>query len=94
MTVRHVLLACPEWQDIRRDYALIRKDIKWALTTREGTSKAIRFVLQTGLLEQFRLHACESHETQRQPTREREDWESTETEGEEDVGRERRGGGF
>jgi hypothetical protein len=65
MTVRHVLLACPEWQDTRRDNALIRKDIKWALTTREGTSKAIRFMLQTGLLEQFRLYACESHETRR-----------------------------
>jgi hypothetical protein len=65
MTVRHVLLACPEWQDTRRDHALIRKDIKWALTTREGTSKAIRFMLQTGLLEQFRLYACESHETRR-----------------------------
>jgi hypothetical protein len=45
MTVRHVLLACPEWQDIRRDYALIRKDIKWALITREGIIKVIRFVL-------------------------------------------------
>jgi hypothetical protein len=65
MTVRHVLLACPKWQDTRQDYALIRKDIKWALTTREGTSKAIGFVLQTGLLEQFRLYACQSHETRR-----------------------------
>jgi hypothetical protein len=65
MTVRHVLLVCPEWQDTRRDYVLIRKDIKWALTTREGTSKAIRFVLQTGLLEQFRLYARKSHETRR-----------------------------
>jgi hypothetical protein len=65
MTVRHVLLVCPEWQDTRQEHGLVRKDVKWALTTREGTSKAIRFVLQTGLLEQFRLYACESHETRR-----------------------------
>jgi hypothetical protein len=65
ITVRHVLLVCPEWQDIKRDYVLIRKDIKWALITREGTSKAIRFVLQTGLLEQFRLYVRESHKTRR-----------------------------
>ena len=57
MTVRHVLLICPDWQDIRQDVGLLRKHIQWALTTREGASKAVKFILQTGLLEQFKLYA-------------------------------------
>ena len=39
------------------------------LWTREGSSKAIRLVLQTGLLDQFKLYACESHETRARPAR-------------------------
>jgi hypothetical protein len=45
---------------------------------KKGTLKAIRFVLQTGLLEQFRLYALESHETRPRPTREFEDREDME----------------
>jgi hypothetical protein len=33
MPVRHVLLVCLDWQDVRRDVGLLRKDIRWALTT-------------------------------------------------------------
>ena len=45
MTVRHVLLIYLDWQDIRQDVRLLRKHIQWALTTREGASKAVKFIL-------------------------------------------------
>jgi hypothetical protein len=60
MTVRHVLLICPTWQDIRQSIGLLRKNLRWALTTREGASKAIKFILRTGLLEQFKLYVDET----------------------------------
>src|SRR5271155_1772192 len=34
MTVKHVLLVCPRWQDIRQEIGLERRDIRWVLTTR------------------------------------------------------------
>jgi hypothetical protein len=55
--------------------------------------KTIRFVLQTGLFEQFRLYAGESHETRRQPPRGSEGGEGMEREDEEDVNREGEGEG-
>jgi hypothetical protein len=57
MTVKHVLLICPRWQHIRQEIGLERRDIRWALTTREGASLVIKLVLKTGLLEQFQLYA-------------------------------------
>ena len=60
MTVKHVLLVCASWRDIRQEIGLVRQDIRWALTTRKGASLAIQLILRTGLLEQFRLYAGET----------------------------------
>jgi hypothetical protein len=61
MTVLHILLVCPNWQDIRQEIGFIRRDIRWALTTKEGASLAIKFILRTGLLEQFHHYASETY---------------------------------
>ena len=61
MTVKHVLLICPKWQDTRQEFGLLRRDIRWALTTREGATSTIKFIIETGLLEQFQLYASETH---------------------------------
>ena len=92
MTVRHVLLVCPNWQDIRQDIGLLQRDIRWALTTREGASKVIRFVLQTGLLEQFKLHACKSQEIRAVPVRGEEEIEGVRREEGEEEEEEGEGG--
>ena len=94
MTVQHVLLVCPSWRDIRQEIGLVRQDIRWALTTREGASLAIQFILRTGLLEQFRLHAGETQGLRIQTADEVENEgdeveEDMEEEVEEEEGRER-----
>jgi hypothetical protein len=73
MTVLHVLLVCPNWQDIRREIGLTRRDISWTLTTREGASLAIKLILQTGLLEQFQHYASETYGMRIQPAQEEEE---------------------
>jgi hypothetical protein len=59
--VLHVLLICPNWQDIRQEIGFTKHDIRWALTTKEGASLIIKFILRTGLLEQFHHYASETY---------------------------------
>jgi hypothetical protein len=61
MTMLHVLLVCPNWQDIRQEIGFTKRDIRWALTTKEGASLTIKFILRTGLLEQFHHYASETY---------------------------------
>jgi hypothetical protein len=82
--VLHVLLICPNWQDIRQEIGLMRRDIRWALTTGEGTSLAIKLILRTGLLEQFQHYASETYGMRIQPAQETEEEEREEEEEEEE----------
>jgi hypothetical protein len=62
MTVRHVLLRCPTWRVIReKELVDFRGDIKRILNTSLGATAAIRLILRTKLLDQFKAIACESH---------------------------------
>jgi hypothetical protein len=62
MNVRHVLLRCPKWWEIREEeLANFRGDIKRILNTSSGATAAIRLVLRTGLLDQFKATACDIH---------------------------------
>ena len=56
MTVRHVLLVCPTWRDLQRRLReeTNNTDIRKLLGTRKGTTSALRIIIDTGLLEQFR----------------------------------------
>ena len=61
MTVLHVLLLCSRWNETRTNVGLLGStDLKAVLTSRKGATAATRFVIQTGLLEQFRLYAGET----------------------------------
>jgi predicted MarR family transcription regulator len=55
MSVRHVLLSCPQW-DREREKELedITRDLKEVLGTKHGATAAIKLILKTGLLEQFK----------------------------------------
>ena len=75
MTVRHVLLRCPIWRAIQEEeLADFRGDIKRILNTSQGATAAIRLVLRTKLLDQFKtITACEPHaESRRSAGEERE----------------------
>jgi hypothetical protein len=62
VTVRHVLLRCPTWRAIREEeLANFRGDIRRILNTSPGATAAIRLILRTKLLDQFKTIACESH---------------------------------
>jgi hypothetical protein len=62
MSVRYILLRCPIWRVIREEeLADFRGDIKRILNTSPGVTAAIRLVLRTKLLDQFKITACESH---------------------------------
>jgi hypothetical protein len=76
MTVRHVLLTCPIWTDIRRQelMTLNTTDIRKILGTVQGATAAIPFTLHTKLLEQFKATPYDSHTTrQRSPSIEHSD---------------------
>jgi hypothetical protein len=55
MSVRHVLLFCPQWEREReKELGDMARDLKEVLETKHGTTAAIRLILKTGLLEQFK----------------------------------------
>ena len=83
MTVRHILLLCPRWRQERRDLGIEGKDTRYLLTTREGATTTIEFLLRTNLLKQF-AHIGETHEIRT----EIEDGEHERTIGEESEGEE------
>ena len=62
MTVRYILLRYPIWRVIREEeLADFQGDIKRILNTSPGATAAIRLVLRTKLLGQFKTIVCESH---------------------------------
>jgi exonuclease III len=83
MTVRHILLICPRWRQERQELGIDRKDLRYLLTTREGATTAINFLLRTDLLEQFRGYAGGTHATRQERVEgEEEGGEEEEEEGE------------
>ena len=55
MSVRHVLLSCPRWVDEREEeLGELTRDLREILGTEQGATAAIRLILRTGLLEQFK----------------------------------------
>ena len=61
ITVRYILLYCPLWRDIRcQKLAGLRiTDLREILNSPKGAEAAIRFILRTGILTQFRRVARE-----------------------------------
>ena len=64
MTVRHTLLICPRWRELRQRYLarLKTSDIRQLLNTPKGLKAAVRFILATNLLPQFQRVAREEQE--------------------------------
>lgn len=59
MTVRHVLLSCPEWRREREEELGGRqRDLREILRGGVGATAALRLVLRIGILDQFRLVAA------------------------------------
>jgi ribonuclease HI len=73
MTVRHVLLDCPTWSEARRGHlgTLQTADLRKLLNDPNGAKAAVKFILYTDLLAQFRtvarqeqakhLHLAQNH---------------------------------
>jgi hypothetical protein len=60
VTVRHVLLRCPTWRVIREEeLADFRGDVRRILNTR--ATAAVRLMLRTNFLDQFKITTCKSH---------------------------------
>jgi hypothetical protein len=56
MSVRYVLLSCPRWTDERKEeLGKLSRDLKEVFGTEHGATAAIRLILRTGLLEQFKV---------------------------------------
>jgi hypothetical protein len=63
MSVRHVLIACPKWRNIREtELREFGEDLREILGTKEGATAAIRAILKTELLEQFKATPCGEQE--------------------------------
>jgi hypothetical protein len=78
MDVRHILPTCPMWTDIREQElaTLNTTDLRKILGTAQGATAAIRFILRTKLLEQFKATPYDSYATrQRSPSVEPRDTE-------------------
>lgn len=68
MSVRHVLLSCPRWKREReREEELgdMARNLKEILGTKHGVTAAIRLILKTGLLGQFKATAQAKREERR-----------------------------
>jgi hypothetical protein len=66
MSVRHVLLSCPQWEREREEeLGDMVRDLKEILGIRHGATAAIRLILKTGLLEQFKATAQAKREERR-----------------------------
>ena len=66
MSVRHVLLSCPQWEREREEeLGDMVRDLKEVLGTKHGATAAIRLTLKTGLLEQFKATAQARREERR-----------------------------
>ena len=66
MSVRHILLSCPQWMREREEeLGDMTRDLKEVLGTKHGATAAIRLILKTGLLEQFKATAQAKREERR-----------------------------
>jgi hypothetical protein len=66
MSVRHVLLSYPQWEREREEELRdITRDLKEVLGTKHGATAAIRLILKTSLLEQFKATAQAKRERRR-----------------------------
>jgi hypothetical protein len=64
MSVRHILLSCPQWEEEREEELRdMRRDLKEILGTKHGATAAIRLILRTGLLKQFKATAQPKRES-------------------------------
>jgi hypothetical protein len=55
ISVRNVLLSCPRWVNKReKKLRKLIRDLKEVLETEYGATAAIRLILKTGLLKQFK----------------------------------------
>jgi hypothetical protein len=64
MSVRHILLSCPQWEKEREEELRdMRRDLKEILGTKHGVTAAIRLILRTGLLKQFKATAQPKRES-------------------------------
>ena len=63
ISVYHVLFACPTWSALRTGIlsAFRTTDLRKLLNNQKGAKAAVKFVLQTDLLAQFRLIARAEH---------------------------------
>jgi len=58
MNVRHVLLSGPQWvREREEELGDMARDVKEVLGTKHSATAAIRLILRTGLLEQFKATA-------------------------------------
>jgi len=62
-TVQHFLLECTQWDEQRETLGPYRyRSLKEILETREGSRKAVEFLLQTKRLEQFQAVTLQEEE--------------------------------
>jgi hypothetical protein len=74
MSVQHILLACPNWERLReQEIGRTERDIRVVLGTKEGAMAAIRMILKTGLLEQFKAVTQEEQAESRRNAGERQE---------------------
>jgi hypothetical protein len=75
MSVRHVLLSCSQWEREREEELRdITRDLKEVLRTKHGATAAIRLILKTGLLKQFKA-TRQAKEERRRSVKEKQGWE-------------------
>jgi hypothetical protein len=56
ISVRYVLLSCPQWEREReKELRDMVRDLKEVLRTKHGATAAIKLILKTSLLEQFKV---------------------------------------
>jgi hypothetical protein len=62
MTVRHVLFTCPQWTELREEHIrpLRSTNLRTLLNSAKGCNAAVRFILRSQLLEQFKGIAREA----------------------------------
>jgi hypothetical protein len=66
MNVRHVLLFCPQWDREReKELGDITRDLKEVLEIKHRATAAIKLILKTGLLEQFKATVQAKEERRR-----------------------------
>jgi hypothetical protein len=74
MSVQHILMACPNWARLReQEIGRTERDIRVVLGTKEGATAAIRMILKTGLLGQFKAVTREEQAESRRNAGERQE---------------------